>query len=113
LSDEEILKKLGPDALKRWRSSDPKDWDFRFPGGESSREVVERMTLMIQKILRDDPHLKSMAVVSHGGVLRRYLRSIAPDFTESLPWITNGMVFQVEWDDAIRGTARLSPHIIL
>jgi len=43
LHKDVINSKYGPEQLERWGSIQRKDHDFRFPGGESKHELLQRI----------------------------------------------------------------------
>ncbi len=59
-----------PDLLPRWR--DRTDLDFGWPGGETRRQVRDRMTAALAAMLAAHPGGPIIAV-SHGGPIRAYL----------------------------------------
>ncbi len=68
---EDIIKTYGEESWQKWLSVDPKDIDFSFPEGESKREQRDRALNFILQELETRADLKSVAVSTHGGTLRR------------------------------------------
>jgi broad specificity phosphatase PhoE len=60
-----------PDLLPRWR--DRTDLDFGWPGGETRRQVRDRVTAAIAAILARHAPGGPIIAVSHGGPIRAYL----------------------------------------
>ena len=79
--DRLVERRLSPEPIDAWREvvrrsfSDP---DFRVPGGESGREVLERAWKALDEILARG-HLLP-AVASHGQLIALVLHSIDPTF---------------------------------
>jgi 2,3-bisphosphoglycerate-dependent phosphoglycerate mutase len=80
--DERLVeRRLSPAPIDGWRDvvqrsfSDP---DFRVPGGESGREVLERAWKALDEILSRGHSLP--AVASHGQLIALVLHSIDPRF---------------------------------
>jgi 2,3-bisphosphoglycerate-dependent phosphoglycerate mutase len=76
-----------PDAFSRTRETDP---DFVIPGGESRRAFHERVTAAFEALEREHAG-RSVAVVTHGGVLAtlyRFIHGIAVATPHKVP-ITN------------------------
>lgn len=69
----EIVAKYGQESWERWVSVDPRDLDFRFPGGESKREQLQRVLAYLEESVIAQPELKKIAVSTHGGVVRRLI----------------------------------------
>jgi 2,3-bisphosphoglycerate-dependent phosphoglycerate mutase len=63
---------LFPDAFSRIRETDP---DFVIPGGESRRQLFERVRAAFESLARTHAG-RRVAVVSHGGVLASLYRHI-------------------------------------
>jgi broad specificity phosphatase PhoE len=64
-----------PDLLPRWR--DRTDLDFGWPGGETRRQVRDRVTAAIAAMLARHASGGALIAVSHGGPIRAYLATIA------------------------------------
>jgi 2,3-bisphosphoglycerate-dependent phosphoglycerate mutase len=61
---------LGNDHLPNWRECLRETFDhldLRFPGGESSREAMQRASAAVQDILCQEP-TSAVAIVSHGNL---------------------------------------------
>jgi probable phosphoglycerate mutase len=73
-----------PEAFSHVRETDP---DYRMPGGESRRELYERVREGFEALARDHPQ-RSVAVVCHGGVLAalyRHVHGIGPSAMARIP----------------------------
>ena len=74
LTVEEIIERFGISAWNKWRSADPYDWDFAFPGGEPKRRTLERAAAVLEDFLRRHS-FRTVAVSTHGGIIRTLVRS--------------------------------------
>jgi broad specificity phosphatase PhoE len=74
LTVEQIMQRFGEEAWGKWRSSEPSDWGFHFPGGEPKRRTVERAKSVLDDFLRLH-HFEHVAISTHGGVIRTLIRS--------------------------------------
>jgi broad specificity phosphatase PhoE len=64
---------LYPEVEQGWR--DRTDLDFGWPGGETRRQLVERVTNTIKSIVARHAPLDNVVAVTHGGVIRAYLNN--------------------------------------
>lgn len=71
---EDVMELFGMNSWDRWFSIDPSDFDFSFPGGETKREHVERVTAKLRSHLLKSIHTR-VAVSTHGGTLRRMIHA--------------------------------------
>ncbi len=78
LTYDEIEQKFGSDRLERWRSYDVAHFDAQYPDGESGHDVLARAERAIARAVATHPKLQSLAVISHGGVMRRILSAACP-----------------------------------
>ena len=69
------LQELYPDELARWRSD---DLDYAMPGGESLRALQNRIVQAFDDITDKAGH-SEIAIVTHGGTLRRLVQHLAAD----------------------------------
>lgn len=83
---------------KVWKSfrwgRDEKTLDYRFPGGESRREVIERFDHLILWLIDNSPYHK-IALGTHGGALRNYLYCYLNDHKEGFEFV-NCCVYELE-----------------
>lgn len=69
----EIIKKYGDEAHSFWTSTQAKDLDFGYPGGETKREHLDRMNHFISMQIKENPTWKKIAISTHGGSVRRMI----------------------------------------
>jgi 2,3-bisphosphoglycerate-dependent phosphoglycerate mutase len=114
LTDEEQRARFGDALVNGWRGLDhPSHWDLRFPDGESSREVVERVLILFDEIRREN--YSQIAIATHGGVIRRLLKYLNLEPKPYFP-ISNGLVFSIQWSPEASAESapdcwKLSPHL--
>lgn len=94
LTVEEIEARFGRDLVEKWRSPYLSDADVSYPGGESGRAVLSRVLESLQNLLTELPHQR-VGIATHGGVIRRVIRSILSDHDQFIP-IPNGIVYPLE-----------------
>lgn len=85
------IEKESPAMLKVWNEN---PGDFKAPGGESIRQVVDRMWDAAMDISRENPG-RTVCVVSHGCAIRSLLcRALGkdPDRMNDIPWGDNTAV---------------------
>lgn len=97
----DIEKKYGLDFLKRWGSSDPKDAGVAFPGGETNSQTLVRVRGFLEKFALDNKQAKRIAVVTHGGVLRKMVHSCQAAPKELVP-IPNCCGFEIYFEHSSR-----------
>jgi probable phosphoglycerate mutase len=68
-----------------YRVIDADNWNFRSPGGESPKEVEERMYGCVEKIVQGLPPDAKVAVFSHGVAIKCLLRRIM-DFSPNMTY---------------------------
>lgn len=76
--DEEVEAELGPGAEALWR-----DADWSLPGGETRRDVWNRIAPFLDALL-DDPPADEIAIVTHGGAIRIATAYLAHEDLETL-----------------------------
>lgn len=105
LTIDEIDPKFGEGSLAKWRSYEERLLDFRFPNGESKREMMFRLRQIFLDIAQGS-NRSSIAVFSHGMIMR----AMTFVFSTGVPWenhiFTNGSVHHYVWSD--QETERLS-----
>jgi broad specificity phosphatase PhoE len=94
LTVEKIEARFGRELVEKWRSPYLSDADVSYPGGESGSAVLSRVLESLQKLLTDLPHQR-VGIATHGGVIRRVIRSILSDHDQFIP-IPNGIVYPLE-----------------
>ena len=100
-----------PEIFSRVRDTDP---DYVVPGGESRRQLFERIRNAFEALARENEGSR-LAVVGHGGVLAalyRYVRDIPVGASQAIPIPNasyNALVFEaVTWEvEAWADTAHL------
>jgi len=60
-----------PQELELWNSFESSSWDFRLPGGESKREIADRLSASLKNLI-DTPYRK-IAISTHSRILRMFL----------------------------------------
>lgn len=65
----EELSVLYPDILPRWENLDDKDFDARFPGGESRREIQRRILDDLAAIAETEPY-GCVGISGHSATIR-------------------------------------------
>jgi probable phosphoglycerate mutase len=87
-----------PAETARWRSNDA---DFRIPGGESRRELMQRAQAAFEEI-RGAPW-RQVAVVAHGGVLAAGLKALLNVPADQNPFMLyNGSISRIEWGPQLK-----------
>ena len=87
-----------PEATACWRSHDP---DFRIPGGESRRQLMQRGEAVLRDVAATG--LEAAAVVAHGGLLTAALKALLGIPAERNPFMLyNGSISTVEWGPPLR-----------
>ncbi|MBC7420111.1 MAG: histidine phosphatase family protein [Bdellovibrio sp.] len=93
---DEINEKYGEGNLQKWRSYEERLLDFRFPNGESKREVMFRLRQVFLDIAQNS-NRSSIAVFSHGMIMR----AMTFVFSTGIPWeqhvFHNGSVHHYLW----------------
>lgn len=81
------------DTHRAWRAG---ECDRRFPGGESGRELTDRLRAAFARVV-ETAEGPAVAVVGHGGILRAGLPGVCPDLSpQALPGdVTNCSVTEV------------------
>ncbi len=93
LTSAEIQGRWGTQAMQAFYSVEPEADDFRFPGGESKLEAMNRALLGIEEFLQRTGHA-AIGVACHGGIIRRVLKELAPRASRP-ERIHNGDVFEL------------------
>lgn len=83
---------LHTEQVNRWMCP-PEDFDCRFEGGESKREIARRIKSVLEETLAF-PH-KAIGISTHGGAIRQLLTSIGFE-PHSIP---NIAIFHVLYED--------------
>ncbi len=95
---DEIFQKFGEDSLTKWRSYEERLLDYRFPNGESKRQLMFRARQVFLDIVQNS-NRTNIAVFSHGMLMR----AMTFVFGDGLPWdlhvFSNGSVHHYVWSD--------------
>jgi len=83
-----------PDLFARFKS----DPAFVTPGGESNYDVRDRMKEIIDQIAKKHDG-ETIAIVSHGGAIKAYLRNFAVNFDTIPPLSSNASMTYAEYED--------------
>ena len=79
-------------------------YDFDVEGGESVRQVFDRMKAAVAAIAAEN-HGRTIAVVSHGCAIRTYLchaMGVPLEQLKDVGWSDNTAVSLVEYDDSLQ-----------
>jgi len=95
LNIDEIRRKFGVALLEQWRSTDENTLDLRFAGGETKREIVERVMSCIEMELQAAP-FQHVGISTHGGVLRKIIQKIDPSIKLPSP-VPNCAMFEIDF----------------
>lgn len=100
LTRDEVVQRLGADSWERWMSMAPEHMDFRFPGGESKRQFLARIQDFLAEYASKNPQTRTLALSTHGAVMRRLIQSCRNVSTEIQKeiWITNCEVHRLGFD---------------
>lgn len=100
LTHSEIIEKFGELSLVNWRSYEERLLDFRFPKGESKRQLMFRVREVFLDIAQNS-NRTSVAVFAHGMVMR----AMTFVFSSGLAWdpqvFCNGCIHQYTWSDEL------------
>ena len=100
------LPALYPEQNELWIHE---PWNFKTEGGESMREVYDRIWETVTGIVRQNEG-KSVCVVSHGCAIRNFLcRALSRELEKinSVPWCDNTAISIIDFDE------KLNPKIVL
>lgn len=97
LLHEELAERY-PAETARWKSHDP---DFRIPGGETRRELMQRGVAALEWI-RSFGYARA-ALVAHGGLLAAAFKGLLRIPAELNPFsLSNGSISRLAWQDQPR-----------
>ena len=94
---DDVARLVGPDAIKVWKSHDPKTFDFRFPKGESKNDVRKRAFESLIEYAEKYPD-ENLAISAHGGVLRLLL-TLTKNTPDSFIYIKNCGVYELHFNE--------------
>jgi probable phosphoglycerate mutase len=87
-----------PEAAARWKTLDP---DYRIPGGESRRDLMQRALTVIESI-RSLGHQR-VVIVAHGGLLSAGLKGLLNIPAERNPFMLyNGSISTLLWGEQFK-----------
>jgi probable phosphoglycerate mutase len=87
-----------PEEAARWRSQDP---NYRIPGGESRRDLMERSRAAFEAI-RESAY-RSAIIVAHGGSLSAAFKALLEIPASHNPFsLGNGSISTVAWDSQFK-----------
>lgn len=89
----DIADKFG-EKYRQWRSSDPKYENLRFAGGESKKDVRQRVFEGLLQYAENSPY-SVMAVSSHGIMLTQLLIALGQNGRD----VPNGSILCLTFDD--------------
>ncbi len=96
LTVQEIEAKFGSELVSRWRSPFLSDADVSYPGGETGRQVLERVLRAMEDFLESSTE-DCIGVATHGGVIRRLARHLLGENAAPVP-IPNGILYPLSFD---------------
>jgi probable phosphoglycerate mutase len=70
---DEIKKKYTEESWAKWISFSEEFDDFRFPGGESKKEMMLRLLDLIEGFVSENRHIRKIAISTHGGCIYRMM----------------------------------------
>jgi broad specificity phosphatase PhoE len=91
-----IIERLGPELIEKWSSVREADLDFRFPKGESKRELLGRVRLGVREFLLENTDLKSIALSTHAGSLRALVHACEGSPTEPIA-LHNCVLYRIQY----------------
>lgn len=98
LTYEEIVQKFSSNHIERWRSYEERDLDFRYPQGESKRQLMIRIREAVLDIAQNSPY-QNIAIFAHGMVMRALTFAFRQGVEWDLTLFHNGSVHHFVWDD--------------
>jgi broad specificity phosphatase PhoE len=98
-------ERRNPELAKKFLAI-PEEERWTLVGAETDEEVIARFGEAIASISARHPEGSRIVVVSHGGVMRAYLRELfGPEVLPGTQRAANASITRVEWDDA-------GPHLL-
>lgn len=98
LTLDEISEKFGVGHIERWRSYEERDLDFRYPNGESKRQMMARVRDAVLDIAQNNSH-QNIALFAHGMVMRALTFAFHQGVEWDLTQFHNGCIHHFVWDD--------------
>ena len=98
LTMDEIIALVGEEAIAKWRSYEERLLDFRFPDGESKRQMMYRARAVLLEIAQNSSR-NQIAVFAHGMLMR----ALTYVFGSGIAWdhhaFSNGSAHHFLWSD--------------
>lgn len=98
LTLNEVVEKFGEESLLKWRSYDERLLDFSFENGESKRQMMFRLRQAFLDIAQNS-NRQSIAVFSHGMVMRAMTFVFGAGVTWDHQVFNNGCIHHYVWGD--------------
>jgi len=92
-----IEARFGEPLAARWRSPHLTDADVSYPGGETGRQVLDRVLAALRAHISSTQSSR-IGIATHGGVIRRVVRSLMSVHEAPIP-IPNGIVYALKWNN--------------
>jgi len=96
-SREEMIREMGPETMDKFWSHEY--LDFSFPGGEKKIDVRERAVKAVERYINDD-NLKTVAVSTHGGIVRELVQYAAKEKARPLK-VGNCAMFEIKIENGV------------
>lgn len=96
LTHTEISARFGDELIHRWRSYLPTDADVGYAGGETGRQVTDRVFAAMEAGIAQ-LGVRRLGISTHGGVIRRMMQKLLPAGSEPVP-IPNGVLYVLGYD---------------
>jgi broad specificity phosphatase PhoE len=98
-------ERRNPELAKKFLAI-PEEERWALVGAETDEEVIARFGEAIASISARHPEGSRIAIVSHGGVMRAYLRELfGPEVLPGAQRAANASITRMQWDDA-------GPHLL-
>ncbi len=98
LTTDEIISLIGEEAIIKWRSYEERLLDFRFPEGESKRQMMHRCRAALLDIAQNSSR-HQIAIFAHGMMMR----ALTYVFGSGISWdhhaFSNGSIHHFLWSD--------------
>lgn len=98
LTYDELNEKFGLEGLEKWRSYDERDLDFRYPQGESKRELMYRVRTALLDVAQTSSH-QNIAIFAHGMVMRALTFAFKQGVNWDLNLFSNGSIHHFVWEE--------------
>ena len=98
-------ERRNPELAKKFLAT-PEEERWTLVGAETDEDVIERFGEAITSISARHPEGSRIVIVSHGGVMRAYLRELfGPGVLPGAQRAANASITRMQWDDA-------GPHLL-